>query len=539
MQVAWLPQGKILRRLLSSDRLSHKNVQEVKDLIDTCIKHHEFCQAKAVRELPKRLIYVGSADETPRLIETQHLPQTSSYSALSHVWGDPSNMNDFSTTKIDSLEERLKGIPLRTMPQTFKDAIAVVRALDIPFIWIDSLCIIQDSESDWLSEAPRMGEVYMNALITIVATSATSAHDGFLARQPPLHPLAKIPYNCEEAEHPGWLYLRLCQEQGEYLDDELIMQIEESIWNSRGWTLQERILSKRLLHFTPELMFYECRTTNWTEDNSPPKDFTAGRPWLGYAWGDNRISEAPNQIVQSWYTIVENYSKRNLTKPSDKLPALAGLARQVEASINDEYLAGLWKSDLSSGLIWARRDEDGPKEPAPNRAPSWSWARWDGPVRFHGAAGQLFKQARSCIEILETRGGPTIYASGSVWVKVRGHLVPISKMEPIIATGRGYSHRVFCGEDLVGSCRLDDFEAWGTTTSSGFALLVQVLKMQPATGEVESGFFLLLQQDTKFPDHYRRIGTMTVEKDKGADDSYLNGRISLSNTSTTSVVKLV
>ncbi len=530
-------QGKIRRRLLDSDRLSDKNIQDVKGLIEACIKHHDICQAKAAPELPKRLIYLGSADETIRLMETQHLPRTSSYAALSHVWGDPSTTDEFLTTKMDSLAERFQGIPLRTMPQTFKDAVTVVRALEIPFIWIDSLCIIQDSESDWLSEAPSMGEVYMNARITIAATSARSAHDGFLARQPPLHPLVKIPYNCQELEHSSWLFLRLSREQSEYVIDELGKQIDDSVWNSRGWTLQERILSKRILHFTPELIFYECRTTNWTEDNSPPKDPTGGRPWLGYAWGDYRISDAPNQVVQSWYTIVENYSMRNLTKPSDKLPALAGLARQVQALIPDEYLAGLWKSDLSSGLIWVRRGEHKLPESGPYRAPSWSWAQCDGPVRFHGAASQLFKQARSCIKVLETKSDLTVNGPGSAWIKLRGHLVPISKIEPSTVPARGYSHHIFCDDDFVGRCCADNPET--PIMGAGFVLLVQVLEVEPVEGEIHSGYFLLLRRDTETPENYQRLGMMMAEKDEGTEDSYLKGRISLSNTSTMSVVKLV
>src|ERR1700712_3169166 len=130
------------------------------------------------------------------------------------------------------------------MPPNFRDAVKVTRALGLRYIWIDSLCIIQDSFADWQYESQRMAQVYANAYITIVATCAASAHEGFLTRPRTSFPPTKIPYSTTE-HGPGFFYL--CPRYTHWLANDHDEFVEGSNWNSRGWTFQERLLSTRLL----------------------------------------------------------------------------------------------------------------------------------------------------------------------------------------------------------------------------------------------------------------------------------------------------
>jgi hypothetical protein len=105
---------------------------------------------------PRRLIEVGRRGKSPRLIETSsHGGDCSKYLALSHCWGK--EMPEIATTKLSTLNERKAGITFRRLPQTFRDALTVTRGLDIQFLWIDSLCIVQDSAEDWQRESAVMG----------------------------------------------------------------------------------------------------------------------------------------------------------------------------------------------------------------------------------------------------------------------------------------------------------------------------------------------------------------------------------------------
>lgn len=130
------------------------------------------------------------------------------------------------------------------MPKTFQDAVTVTRALGVPYLWIDSLCIIQENEKDWESEATRMEEVFSSAYCTIAASRGTSSLSGFLGKRKP-RAYAKI------RTSGGPLYL------AEAIDD-FHTDVEESELSKRGWVLQERALSRRTVYFTSTQIYWEC-----------------------------------------------------------------------------------------------------------------------------------------------------------------------------------------------------------------------------------------------------------------------------------------
>ena len=160
------------------------------------------------------------------------------------------------------------GIPLEDLPQTFQDAILTVRKLGLRFLWIDALCIIQDDLVDWAREAARMNDVYGSAYLTIVATSASSSTDGFLKRTQEM--ACRISYYKDAGAEPAGRFLIAYSGTGGDLGS-WYLNVEIARWNTRGLTLHERLLSKRVLHFTERNLFWECRATDCSEENEPPR----------------------------------------------------------------------------------------------------------------------------------------------------------------------------------------------------------------------------------------------------------------------------
>jgi hypothetical protein len=279
------------------------------------------------------------------------------------------------------MDDLLQGFPKRGLPQTFQDAITVARHLSLEYLWIDALCIIQDSTSDWELEAPTMRYVYANSACNIAASASADQFSGLFQRREPIKVL------------PGALKLPNCQEQDFviYDKDYLDRHIRAGPLHARGWVLQECLLAPRVLYFGADQILWKCLTTAQCEG------FPLGIPYhishniLDHLWDKLRAQgEAPRPYKASekmssrlnyiWQTIVEKYSACNLTVPSDKLPAISGIAKLFAEVTGDRYIAGLWESRLLEQLHWLVI-EPWQRYALAYRAPSWSWASVDGPVR--------------------------------------------------------------------------------------------------------------------------------------------------------------
>jgi hypothetical protein len=194
--------------------------------------------------MPTRLIDVGTADAPSlSLVETAEENIKERYVALSHCWGKLSKDERFCTY-VDNIEELKKHIPFNRLPQTFKDAVTATRAFNIRYLWIDSLCIIQEDAQDWKLEAGRMEDVFTSAYCTIAASSSTSSLGGFLSKR---KDRSVIGINTKK----GPLYL------AEAIDN-FQRDVEEGVLNTRGWVFQERALSRRTIHFTSNQVYWEC-----------------------------------------------------------------------------------------------------------------------------------------------------------------------------------------------------------------------------------------------------------------------------------------
>lgn len=270
-------------------------------------------------------------------------------------------------------------IPLLQLPLTFRNAISVTKRLGIRYLWIDSMCIIQDSDDDWLEQSACMWAIYMNSYCTLAATASTNGNRGLFRDR---EPYATTPQRINAT----WDGL----EKGFYnctLESEWTTEVIQAPLNRRGWVLQERLLSSRVLHFAESQVYWNCEDLLASEalPHGLPKKLGTESFTRDWHW----IKPKPLNVdffkrLIIWHNWVAYYSKCALTRDSDKLVAVSGMARLVHQRyyINYTYLAGLWSRDLARQLLW----ETGyPNEvhsrPNVYRAPSWSWASIDGPIR--------------------------------------------------------------------------------------------------------------------------------------------------------------
>jgi len=323
----------------------------LKGWYDECIysSHHHRCTSES-QPLPTRLLFVGPATNPVLQLVVPPAGQAGIYAALSHCWG--TSQHAARTTKAN-LHDAQKEITMSRLPKTFLDAVCVVRELGLEYLWIDSLCIIQDDEEDWQRESAAMANVFSNAHVTLAATASQDSEGGCLFdREPAKHVVTS-------ADASKAVYIRYPAEERKSLLQSPLYQ--------RGWVLQEMVLSRRTVHFAQDQLFWHCCSRLTSEDGF----FDAA---LGVTYSD---LQSPQKAHESWWTWIEDYSMRQLTRSNDKFAALAGLTKAFPHG--GKPLAGLWLDDIHFGILWCAREGSARAEMP--HIPSWSWASVDGPVR--------------------------------------------------------------------------------------------------------------------------------------------------------------
>ncbi|KAK5123292.1 hypothetical protein LTR85_002722 [Meristemomyces frigidus] len=442
-----------------------------------------------------------------RLVESKNISELSCYVALSHTWGPSSGI---LTATQKTLDERKLRIPLTSLPANFREAAVVAQAFGVQYLWIDSLCIIQDSESDWALESANMHRIYAHSYLTIAATRASSSTDGFLQHRRAKERAALRFVIDPITQTVGEFYASI--RDGHWLEADHEKYVEDSCWNQRGWTLQERILSKRVLHFTDHMLYYECRCLDWMEDNRPAYAAVTRTPWLGSGpagFHEDYHRESPTtSLYDSWYMLVERYSARSLTKVEDKLPALSGVAHEMAKLSGDQYLAGLWRSDLASSLLWNPNGRA--SVPAKSyRCPSWSWAQIDGQVSISREPGRS-----SCFSVLQAVVTPE--TTDDMGRARSGHLTLRGKIANVTSirsqggseNSDNFSHNMYAHDTVIAQGRLD---TW-TESIEREGLSAMLIMTEPGKRDWKLAVMtgLLLQSDESATPCFRRIGTFII-----------------------------
>lgn len=354
------------------------------------------------------------------------------------------------TTKAN-LATYIDAIPYDRLPQTIKDAIIATRRLGLEYLCIDALCIVQDDEEDRSKELPLMAQIYNASYVTISASTATTCLDGFLApRRTEKRPI-RLPARCPNEKMGSVL---LVQDFSEVEDDAYPI-------NTRAWTMQEHLLAPRLLVFGPTRVRMVCLSkTRFDGGFTLPAELRqAGMPYLGFSTlfaakygviSDAHRNSSVNdflsrtslmkpglkyegsggdqlkEFARHWGNIVEAYTSRSLGFPSDRLPAISGIAKVVHRPELGDYLAGLYTTDLHAQLVWRRAEKQAPlTRPNEYRANSWSWAAIDGTVEF--PADFMRRGRESMARILECKVIPrserekyvAFHEGGVLWISGR------------------------------------------------------------------------------------------------------------------------
>ena len=337
---------------------------------------------------PTRVIEVApfassSDDELHLRIVGEHKPDIP-YMTLSHRWGR-SEFLKLTTSTYQRLRDGFSRAD--TLSKKFQDAVTICQKLGVRYLWIDSLCIFQDSLEDWRCEAAQMGQVYGNSLCNIAATGALSDEEGcFKDRDGSLPQPCTIKSEWDNQNNKTWEII-----SSNFWDS----RTNRAQLNQRGWVMQERWLSPRVLHYGRDQLLWECGELDACETYpgglpKPLRDLRSGfkldpellKP-LEYR---SAITSDPDLLYRGlWYEIVAKYSGTNLTKGEDKLVAISGIAKRIQGLLDDEYLAGLWRKNLPFQLLWTVEHRwPGTylhlTRPRPYRAPSWSWASVDDVV---------------------------------------------------------------------------------------------------------------------------------------------------------------
>ncbi|KAK1749404.1 heterokaryon incompatibility protein-domain-containing protein, partial [Echria macrotheca] len=374
--------------------------------------------------IPTRLIDLRPIDAgcDPRLqFATNLRGQRVDYVALSYCWG--TNMPQKAKTTTVNIQDRfVYGIPSSDLPPTLRDAIELTRALGIRYIWIDAVCILQDSESDWQSESAKMWQVYSAARCTLAASASADTEAGFPKYKfvddlGPRSALLSV-----QASASNKTTQRICVSRDSDLKNHstVLFESQEPL-QSRGWALQERHLSPRVVYFCKDRLVWECRS-------GAAASYYPWCPWSPLMPETLRVFDAGRSSGdfingRGWEKLIQEYSRRNLTHKKDKIHAIESLISALDRPGKDQYVAGHWRSGLPSSLCW--RHEMSPRgDPGgrnPKRAPTWSWVSMDSAISFFEVS-----QENMQVEILaarsETFRDPVIGVRYEGWIRLRAQL---------------------------------------------------------------------------------------------------------------------
>jgi hypothetical protein len=333
--------------------------------LSDCIETHTDCQSPRITAPPSRLISVG--DENPlstvRLISTATLGAGVSWIALSYCWGGPQPIR----TTTETIQAHCASIPVAILPATLRDAIHVTRSLGQCYLWVDCLCIIQDDDNDKAQEINKMPAIYSGATLTIVAARAETCAEGFLHDRAVYQPRLIIPTLLSSCQN-SVAHLVSWGLGSTFSWDDQVNHTEPV--ETRGWTFQEHILSKRTLYYGTFEMTYACSKQVRSESSYFPSYslHPHGELHSKFPEDGNDVS----QIYEKWISLVEIYSYRKLTFSSDRLIAFSAIAQHFATACSFEsadYRAGAWKSLMIPCLLW--NTDPKPRSDLEYSAPSW------------------------------------------------------------------------------------------------------------------------------------------------------------------------
>ncbi|KAH8669060.1 heterokaryon incompatibility protein-domain-containing protein [Xylariales sp. PMI_506] len=490
-----------------------ERISTIGSWLQECRLNHKGAECNPLPCTPLRLMTVGLDGTPPKLVWGNAVPCPAEYATLSYVWGGPVSL---CTTRA-TLKSFSEQVPLALMPKTLADALQIARALKIPYIWIDALCIVQDDEKEWQTEAARMGEIYQGSQLTIAAAQSPDASHGCL--------LEKGNHGLQDGES----FFRTCTDN--VVGSKLLVRLYQgdirtrasrgNCLSTRGWTLQEHLLSRRLVSCMQPEVHWQCQACYRTESGlSFDPESTEHRNLFHPS-----LLQDKQKCHAAWQLIVNDYSRRDLTYSVDRLPALAGIIRHFVPAMADESILGLWKSSFAHDLAWLRLSKP-TQVPALSTFPSWSWLSCPGSVFYgfwdrakpEGPEGRRRRTDHVKLLDYEITWSSTLYTSQikSAYVQVEGPVRDI-RIRPFAegSISNPPYFQVF-DEDLKFSSKttipwrcvgqFDAGEADKITTYTCLLLFSDIDTIAAETDRVHETFLILEHVGPKTEKKYKRLG---------------------------------
>ncbi|RFN48074.1 heterokaryon incompatibility protein-domain-containing protein [Fusarium flagelliforme] len=335
-------------------------IKTIKSWYTNCVSQHAECKPSS-HGYPRRLVQIGPEKENIRLVDTLIKPEERpEYATLSYCWGAS---RPFVSTK-GNIGSFLQSIPRESLPQTFHDAIDIIWELGLRYIWIDSLCIVQDDLEDWRREAACMKDVYAGSSVTISASDAQDSTQGCFT---------DLDLNLWEGHGVAFE-----QVGARFKDQNVLIRLHQgdirrrtkfANLSTRGWTLQEQLLSHRVIHCMQPEIHWNCHHSYHSESQVT---FEAER-FRSFSWKFFPHDASIEDMKKLWLEWITDYSKRNLTVTRDRLAALAGMVQYFRDRTGFKHLLGCWHETLIDELLWIRFGETTNPSNTLTSMPSWSW----------------------------------------------------------------------------------------------------------------------------------------------------------------------
>lgn len=385
--------------------------------MEVCDKTHTECHVKRAKRLPTRLLRVAPAlsgsDTVPSIQlvspgdEGLEFPVDTKFTALSYCWGRYPGLQ----LKTSNYQALTKDVPFDGLPATIQDSVQVTIELGLQYLWVDALCIVQDSIKDWTHEAAKMCDVYQGCSITLAASGAEDSNGGLFAVRDPLRHASCI---LSGGRRVTWLSC----EQGRRLES------DERPWilETRGWAVQEHLLPPRLIKFGSYIT-WQCRELSIDEFGERPD---------GHSQEISKISPDFYSLVLKpestdpvdvpgirclWWFILKGYMGTKLSTKRDRLAAISGLSSAIQRRTGWTLVCGLWQPFITQELLWYR---ERPRLDPTGLRPSWSWASYDGGLGFPSFYSVGWTDVAECVGIHNSENGHTQV------IELSGIMCPVS-----------------------------------------------------------------------------------------------------------------
>lgn len=334
-----------------------------KRCMEICDKTHTRCHVKSVERAPARLLLVA-----PGIVPNIHLvcpgdkglefPADTMFAALSYCWGTHPGLR----LKLSKYQDLKTDMPFDQLSPTIQDSVLVTIELGLQYLWVDALCIIQDSPEDWNREAPKMYDVYRGCSVTITATGASDSGGGLFAVRDPLRQIPVV---------MGDWKAQLKKNMYTWLRPPWTLDI-------RGWVKQEQLLSARYIKFG-SFITWQCNDFTFTELG--PLTIAYPEVESAKSFYDSIIQPKRTDVFRTadirklWYQILQEYTETKFTRRSDRLTAIMGLASAFQRRTGWGFVCGHWEPFMIQDLLWYRKT---PPVESTGLGPSWSWDSCDG-----------------------------------------------------------------------------------------------------------------------------------------------------------------